>query len=428
MNLKLYLSSLILLVIINPVDAQKRDKGSYLDWKPVEVSTKIENERNRLAEEELKKTEEIRAKAEAEESSQGHYSFKADLSTLKLPESVADFKTEFHFPPAPQDWAQCCWSFSVTSLYESEIYRKTGKKIKLSEMWSVYYEHLEKATRYIESKGESYYAEGSEMNALTRLYNKYGIVPQEAYMGKFCCSVNNMQRRDYVPMYNEIKSYLEWIKENNLWNKEENLNYIKQILNKHMGTPPQKVVVNNKEYSPIDYYKSLNLEVNDYVSLTSTLRFPFYTYNEFLFRDNWWHNKDYFNVPLNEFYETIKKAIKSGYTVGIAGDLSQEAGLYYFDKGLGFIPDFDIPAEYISQEAREFRIYNKTTVDDHAVHMVGYTVKDGQDWFIIKDSGDPGSESNHPGYIFYRGDYIKMKVLSVFIHRDALKDLLSKAK
>ena len=42
-----------------------------------------------------------------------------------------------------------CWSFSTTSFLESEIYRTSGKKIDLSEMYNVRYTYLKKAENYV---------------------------------------------------------------------------------------------------------------------------------------------------------------------------------------------------------------------------------------------------------------------------------------
>ena len=55
------------------------------------------------------------------------------------------FQILFPFPPVAQYNTNTCWSFATTSFYESEIFRLSGKKIKLSEMWTVYFEYLEKS-------------------------------------------------------------------------------------------------------------------------------------------------------------------------------------------------------------------------------------------------------------------------------------------
>ena len=68
----------------------------------------------------------------------------------------------FHFKPVAQFYTSTCWSFSATSFYESEIFRLYGKKVKLSEMWTAYYELIAKSERYIRERGHSYVAGGGE--------------------------------------------------------------------------------------------------------------------------------------------------------------------------------------------------------------------------------------------------------------------------
>jgi len=69
-----------------------------------------------------------------------------------------------------------CWSFSTTSFYESEVARLTGQKIKLSEIHTVYWEYVEKMRRYVRERGDSLIAEGSESNAVNRIWRQYGVV------------------------------------------------------------------------------------------------------------------------------------------------------------------------------------------------------------------------------------------------------------
>jgi bleomycin hydrolase len=60
------------------------------------------------------------------------------------------------------------------------------------------------------------------------------------------------------------------------------------------------------------------------------------------------------------------------------------------------------------------------------LHLVGHTVIDGRDWFLIKDSGRSGRWGQFPGYYFMRDDYVRLKMLTFTVHRDMLKDVLDK--
>jgi bleomycin hydrolase len=142
--------------------------------------------------------------------------------------------------------------------------------------------------------------------------------------------------------------------------------------------------------------------------------------------DNWWHSQEYHNVPIDEFYAAIKSAVMNGYSLTLAGDVS-EAGLNSYED-VAIVPTFDCLPEMINQDSREFRFNNGTTGDDHGIHLVGYKKVGKDDWFLIKDSGGTGWRGEEKGYIFYRGDYIKLKMLAFMVHKDAVKDLLKKFK
>jgi len=92
------------------------------------------------------------------------------------------------------------------------------------------------------------------------------------------------------------------------------------------------------------------------------------------------------------------------------------------------VPTFDIPSEYIDDYARQFRFSNKTTTDDHGLHIVGYVEKDGKDWYMVKDSGagsrNVGKQSKSFGYYFFHEDYVKLKMMDFIIHKDMMKDYL----
>ncbi|MEM7039549.1 MAG: peptidase C1, partial [Bacteroidota bacterium] len=138
--------------------------------------------------------------------------------------------------------------------------------------------------------------------------------------------------------------------------------------------------------------------------------------------------KDYYNVPLNDFMDGMKEALKSGFSFAIGGDVS-EAGLVSHE-GVAVVPTFDIPSAYIDENARQFRFNNKSTTDDHAMHVVGYKEVDGNTWFLVKDSGagsrNCGEGCKSFGYYFFHEDFVKLKMMNFTVHEDAVKELLRK--
>ena len=351
--------------------------------------------------------------------------FIMDMNGIELPNKVNLYKQQWHFSPVSQGNTGSCWCFSTTSFFESEVFRLTGQKIKLSEMYTVYWEYVDKATRYIKEKGNSLFDQGSEANALKRVYRNHGIVPLEAYTALSA----HKKFYNHTEMFKVMSDYLKSIKAKNEWNEETNLNEIKNILNKYMGIPPTSIDYKGKTYTPVQFLNEvLKLNLDDYIDILSYKQEPFYKQVEYKVPDNWWHDQSYFNVPLSDFMDALINAVKNGYTVCIGGDVTEPG----FSKKTqcALIPSFDIPSQYINDDARQFRFSNKTTQDDHGLHLVGYTLKDGKYWFLIKDSGS-GSRDNNPdakefGYYFFSEDYIKLKMMDFMVHKNAVSNLLKK--
>lgn len=349
-----------------------------------------------------------------------------DMSGKQLPDKVKLYKNQqWHNPPVSQGNTGTCWCYSTTSFFESEIYRLHNKKVKLSEMFTVYWEYMEKARRYIQTRGTSLFDEGSEANAVTRIWKKYGIVPESAYTGL----LHGRRYPNHEVMVKEMKDFLEALKTTSAWNEAEALETIQAILNHHMGKPPSELVVDGKEITPQQYLKEIiQINPDDYVDIISYMQEPFNKRVEYKVPDNWWHDSSYYNVPLNVYMGALKNAVHNGYTIVIGGDVSEPG----FDRKTqcAIIPDFDIPASYINDDARQFRFSNETTTDDHGMHLVGYLEKDGRDWYLVKDSSS-GSRNNDPrapefGYYFFSEDYVRLKIMDFMVHKDAVKGLLKR--
>jgi len=346
-------------------------------------------------------------------------SFKMDFSEIDVPKSLDEFKIFWHNEPVSQGFTGTCWAFSTTSYFESEIFRIRGEKIKLSEIYTAYCEYIEKAKRFIQKRGDSKFDEGSESEAVKLNWQKYGTMPIDAYSGLLPEQPNH----DHRTLINEMNSYLKSVKETNSWNEEVNLNTIKSILNHYLGTPPEKFDYNGKNYTPKEFFtKVVNLNMDDYVEFLSTIKYPFNEYIEFEAPDNWWHSKSYYNIPLSDFMKIIKNSVRNGYSIALGGDVSESG--YSSNSQAAVVPSYDIPSEYINEFSREFRIANKTTEDDHGIHIVGFMEKDGNDWYLIKDSGAGSRNGKNKGYYFYHEDYVKLKMLGFMVHKDMVENYI----
>jgi bleomycin hydrolase len=405
---------IISLIISTPLYAQNKDKAVFKKNESGYFQTVI-----------MKDVKDVKEKATPPRSEK---SFTADLSGYIFPNKIDLYKNQqWHNPPISQGNTNTCWCFSTTSFLESEVYRTSKTKVKLSEMYTVYWEYVEKTLRYVRERGNSAFAEGSEANAVTRMWKKYGIIPESDFTGL----LGGRKFPSHSEMYGEMQTYLTWMKTNSAWDEEAAVSTIKSIMKHYIGEPPAEITVDGKKMTPVQYlHDVIKIDPDNYVDILSYEQEPFFQHVEYKVPDNWWHSTDYCNVPLATFMETLKKVVRAGYTVGIGGDVS-EAG---FDRKsqVAIIPDFDIPSAYINDDARQFRFSNETTTDDHGMHLVGYLEKDGKDWYLIKDSGS-GSRNNDPnapefGYYFFSEDYVKLKMMDFMVHKDAVKELLLKIK
>lgn len=356
--------------------------------------------------------------------------FVMDQSGLDLPNNPALYKTIWSNPTISQGNTGTCWSFSTTAFYESEVYRQFGKKVKISEIYSVYCEYLDKARRYVEKRGDSEFSEGSEGNALARIMKKYGAMPQEAYTGL----IDGRKFHSHAKMAEEMTAFLNSMKTSNTWNEEFAIETIKSIMNHYLGTPPAEFVVEGKTYTPQTYLKDyLRINPDDFVEILSYKQEPYWQQVEYKVPDNWWHSKEYYNVPLADYMTALKNAVKAGYSVSIGGDVSETG--FSRETNCALVPDYDIPSAYINEDARQFRFSNETTTDDHGMQVIGILENykgTGKDWYLIKDSSS-GSRNVDPkspsfGYYYFSEDYVKLKMMGFTVHKDEVKDLLTKFK
>ncbi len=395
---------------------QSKDKATFKEYKPGYYQNFILKDVRHIAKEK---------KAQKKEKY-----FEMDQSGMSFPNKISDYKkhTYWHQPTTSQGNTGTCWDFSTTSFFESEVYRLHKKKVKLSEMFTAYWEYVEKAKGFVKSRGTSVFSEGSESNAVTRIYKDYGIMPRSVFDG----FKDGRKFYSHAAMAKEMTDYLQNVKKTNAWNEKVVVATIKAIMDHYMGTPPTSFTFEGTKYTPKTFLKNyLQLNMDDYIDVVSYMQQPFWQQVEYEVPDNWWHNKDYYNVPLKEYMKVLNYAIENGYTMAIGGDVS-EAGFSRITN-VALIPDFDIPGPYINDEARQFRFSNHSTTDDHGMHMVGYTKdKDGNMWYLIKDSSS-GSRNIDPkspefGYYFFSENYVKLKMMDFLVNKDVFKNYMKKFK
>lgn len=345
-------------------------------------------------------------------------SLKVVLGDRWVPTSPAQFKSAWHFPPVCQNLTGACWSFSGTSFLESEIKRKTGREIRLSEMYFIYWETVEKARLSIQRRGESRFSRGGQANAVLRIAEKYGAVPLDAY-GAIDREAAVYQDAE---MFRIMSARLDEARQSGNWNEDEIIADIKHAMNDMMGAPPEQVLAGGEVLNPREFFqRKCQIDPAEYVDVMSLMQFPWYEESVYPVADNWW-DAPYLNVPLEDFLSIFRTAARDGYTIVFAGDISGPGYLTRNDVAL--IPAFDIPSASIHDAARQLRFDEGSSTDDHAVQMVGSLEHNGERWYLIKDSYPSARDGNVPGYMFYSEDYVALKALNISVHQDVVERAL----
>ena len=338
----------------------------------------------------------------------------AAIEKIPHPNSASDFDSIPHLSALNQGKTLICWSFACSSFLESEMARLKKDPVRLSVFYPVYCAFLEKAKRFVRTKGASRFSAGDLFTGVSDAYREYGAMPASVYGPLEAGKVFDQNQ-----LYSELDGLMASVKEKKNWDEAAVLSRVKEILHKHLGAPPQNFSFNKRNYTPRSFADEvIKLPWADYVMVTSFEYAPFHKFTELKVPDNWRHNSNYFNVPLDEFYAAFKRAAQSGFSIAVDVDNTEPS--YRMTARHCLIPDFDRPAGGLTQAARELQFTSGATTDDHLIHVVGYKNFNGEDWFLAKDSWQKVWQSGNNGYVFLHESYVKLKVLAFFVHKDGV--------
>lgn len=326
-----------------------------------------------------------------------------------------------------------CWSFATTSFFESELIRMGKGEFDLSEMHTVRYNYINRVRDNFLKNGKGNLQEGSLSNMLFDVVNEHGMVPEEIYDG-----INYDSPTHNHALLNEYVNVIAQVPVKHKAVTPEFDNLLNSLLDIYLGKVPEKFNYKGKEYTPESFYKSLGLNTNDYVFLTSFTHHPYY--KEFILEipDNW-NGGRYFNLPLDEFVAVIDNSLEKGFTVCWDGDMSEKS---YSDKaGLGIMADAvvmasvegsKLPFDKIYKEvktdasSRQRDFESKATTDDHLMHLIGKAKdKNGTIYYVVKNSWKP-EINRFGGYNHLSLEYVKAKTVSILVHKDAVPEEILK--
>lgn len=345
-----------------------------------------------------------------------------------------------------QNRSSTCWSFSSLAFLESELLRQGKGEYDLSEMFVVHHTMADRAERYVRLHGDNSFSPGGSFYDVVYCMNNYGLVPQEA--------MNGIMYGDTLPVHNELdavaEAYVNAIAKGKLtkltpvW-----MNGLNAIYDTYLGKCPEKFSYKGKEYTPLTFAKSLGLNADDYVSLTSYTHHPFYKKFAIEIQDNW-RNAESWNLPIDEFMTVIENAVNNGYTVAWGSDVSEDG---FTRDGIAVVPQMNrtdltgsdmarwtgltmadkrkeltskpMPEMDITQEMRQKAFNNWETTDDHGMLIYGMAKdQNGKEYYMVKNSW--GTNNKYKGTWYASKSFVKYKTMNILVHKDALPKEIAK--
>ena len=346
-----------------------------------------------------------------------------------------------------------CWAFSTLGFLESEVLRIKGKEVELSPMYVVSKTLIDRASYCVRLYNEPKFAEGGSAYDVIYCMEHYGLVPKSAMPG----IRYGWTEADTLPVFSELTAvasgYLNGLKKQKklspVWREG-----LQAIYDTYLGACPAEFEYEGKKYTPESFVKSLGLNAEDYVSITSYTHHPFYERFALEVPDNWRMDQMY-NVPMEDMMRIIDNALANGYTLAWGADVSE---IGFTRKGIGVVPDADkgadltgsdmqkwvgmtkdkqkeeltkkpLPEKTITQQMRQDAFDNWETTDDHGMQIFG-TAKDqnGKRDYMVKNSWGT-LRSDYKGIWYISEAFMQYKTNDVLVHKNAIpKDIRKKLK
>ncbi|MFL9843243.1 C1 family peptidase [Flavobacterium rhizosphaerae] len=340
-------------------------------------------------------------------------------------------------PVKNQGSSGTCWSYSANSFLESEMIRMGKEPVEISQVYTARNAYIEKGKNYVRMHGAITLGDGGALHDVINMYKKYGALPKSEYTGLNYGTANNK----FAEMQAINQGLLEAVVKNP--NGELTPNWIDaytSVIDTYLGKVPENFTYKGKKYTPQTFAKEvIGINADDYVELSSFTDHPYYEKMVLMVPDNWSLDMIY-NVKMNDLTDIIDNALKKGYTVGWAGDVSEKG--FSWKNGVAFVPNKDYSAMdaeekqdlfkgpkeelVITPEMRQQAFDNYDTTDDHGMHIVGLSKdQNGKEYYIIKNSW--GASNDYQGYMYMTKNFVKYKSTAILLNKGGLpKDLAKK--
>ncbi len=319
-----------------------------------------------------------------------------------------------------------CWDFATQSFLESELLRMGKGMYNLSEMFDVRCAYPLKAEMYVRHHGLYQFGPGGQAHDILDVFKNYGAVPYSVYPG--------LEPGDSVYNNTELYDVLSSVLKTIVKLPKISQHYkqvVNAICNIYLGKVPKTFEYDGKEYTPKSFAKSLGINTNDYVEITSFTNHPFYTKFILQVPDNWAQG-EYYNVPLNDLIKIMDHALATGYTVAWDGSIPKKN--FYRKRDYAVVPVVGDTAKYgpekekdVTQAMRQKAYNDYGTTDDHLMHITGLAQdQDGTKFYYTKNSWGT-KHKIYKGYWYMSEPFVKLRTIAILVNKGAIpKDIRTK--
>ena len=351
-----------------------------------------------------------------------------------------------------QNRSGTCWAYSTLSYFEAEILKATGKTYDLCESFVANKTYMDRAIQVVRLHGDCQFSQGGSAYDVLYCLKNYGICPEDAM--PFPGSLYGDSLNNFNEFFSIMEPYVEAVSKNkasklsNQWKPG-----LQGILNAYLGECPQEFTYEGKKYTPETFVKSLGINLDDYVSITSFSHRPFYTQFPVEVQDNW-RNPLSWNLPMDDMMRIIDNAVMNGYTVAWGGDVSEDG---FTRKGVAYSIDSkkaqslagsdmarwlkltrtektslldslgcNVPELTPTQELRQERYDNWELTDDHGMLIYGIAKdQNGKEYYMVKNSW--GETGEYKGIWYMTKNFIAANTMDYTVNKNAIpKDILKK--